>query len=443
MRKFYLFILFISVILSCNNIDSTEPSPLNAFIRFYEGPYSLTARSIEKIPDGFVILATMVSGSVSDPVIQTVLIETDEKGIRRGDFRYFNNIIGKSFKPIISNGSVEGYVIVGDKIVIDPLAEQAANVSISAMEILILNPVFGEVAKRSLSDKRELNDNHPVADDYFGASVTVSEDGSKIYLLGTFKKGIINQQSAPEEQLLFGLDNNLDSAWVKYYPLLGNTFLNSKSIHEDNGNIVWASAVADIQGDFTSSYVAIPFVPVNSFPVNYSMIGQNTSQLYLPSDIQPSSTPGFGFGVTGTYSSNTDGSEGNIFFLQVDAQGNIIPGSERFFDGEVSMEGEVTDKNASTVVDNGESLISTKDGGFAIVGTMTNTSTKDKDLMIIKVNAFGDKQWIKRFGASGDEVPISVKEADNGDLLICGTNTLGNYSTIFLMRTDSNGELKN
>ncbi len=442
MRKFYLFILFVSVVLSCNNIDSTEPSPLNSFIRFFEGPYSLTARSIEKIPGGFVILATMVSGSISDPVIQTVLIETDEKGARIGDLKIYDNIIGKSFKPL-TNGSVQGYIIVGDNIVINPLAEQAANVSISAMKVLVLNPSFGVIPEKSKSLFDRTPKDSPVIDDYYGASVTVSKDGSRVYLLGTFKKGIINQQSAPEEQLIFGLDENLDSAWVKLYPLLGNTFLNSKSIHERNGNIVWASAVAEIQGDFTSSYLAIPFVPENSFPSNYSMIGQNTSQLYLPKEIQPASTPELGFGVTGTYSFNIDGSTGNIFFLQVDVQGNVIPGTERFFDGVASIEGEVTDKNSSNVIDSGESIIGTRDGGFAIVGTTTNTSTKDKDLIIIKVNAFGDKQWIKRFGASGDEVPVSIKEADNGDLVICGTKTLGNYSTIFLMRMDSNGELKN
>jgi len=442
MKKLYLYLFIVSVVLSCKNIDSTEPSPLNSFIRFYEGPYSLTARSIEQVPGGFVILATMVSGSISSPVIQTVMIETDEKGKRIGDFKIFDNIIGKSFKPLLNNGTANGYIIVGDSIAIDPLAEQAANVSISSMEILILNNSFSELGRRRLSDKTAITDRHPVKDDYYGASVTIGDDG-KVYLLGTFKKGIINQQSAPEEQLLFGLTTSLDSGWVKYYPLLGNTFVNSKSIHERNGNIVWASAIANVQGDFTTSYVTIPFIPLNSNPINYSMIGQNSSQLYLPRDIQPSVSPELGYGVTGTYSFNIDGSSGNIFFLRVDAQGNIMNGIEKFFDGEVSVDGEVADKNLSTVIDSGDAIIGTRDGGFVIAGTTTNTSTKDKDLLLIKVNAFGDKQWIRRMGASGDEVPVTIRETDNGDLVICGTSTLGNYSTIFLMRTNSNGEINN
>jgi hypothetical protein len=326
----------------------------------------MSARAFEKIPGGFVILATMSSGTISDPIIQTVLIETDESGVRKGEYKIYDNIIGKSFKPIIKNGVTEGYIVIGDHIVIDPLAEQAANVSISSMEILILSSSFDEVVRRSLSDKQSISDSHPVKDDYYGGTITVTETG-KVILLGTFKKGIINQQSAPEEQLLFGLDSSLDSAWVKFFPLLGNTFVNSKSIHSINGNIIWASAVADIQGDFTSSYIAIPFVPENSFPSNYSMTGQNTQQLYLPSDIQPSMALS-GFGVTGTYSSNIDGSSGNVFFFKVDIHGNILPGTERFFDGTSTL----TDKNTSTVIDNGQTLTGTSDGGFVLAGTLTN-----------------------------------------------------------------------
>ena len=439
MRKFYLFIFSVSLLLACKNIEPEEPSPLNSFIRFYEGPYSMKAQGVEKIPGGFVILAVMTSGTISNPVIQTVIIETDEKGIKQRGSTY-NNIIGKSFKPIIKNGLVDRYIIVGDKIFIDPLQEQAANVSISSMEILVISNSLDSLTSKELSDKRAISASHPVKDDYYGASVTINKDG-EVILLGTFKKGIVNQQSAPEEQLLFGLTETLDSAWVKFLPLLGNTFLNSRSIQSDNKNIVWATAVADVQGDFTSSYVAIPFVQENSFPSNYSMIGENSPQLYLPRDIQPFASTDFGYGVTGTYSSNTDGSKGNIFFFKVDVYGNIILGSERFFDGETQIES--TNKNSSDILDGGEALIGTSDGGFALAGSFVNTSTTDKDIVLIKVNAFGDKQWSRTMGALGDQEPVAIRESNNGDLLICGTHTLGNYSTIFLMRTDRNGEVKN
>jgi hypothetical protein len=437
MRKFSLFIFFGILVWSCNNIDTEDPSPINSFIRFYEGPYSMQAQSVETIPGGFVVLATMTSGTVSNPIVQTILIETNEKGVRQRQ-EIYNDISGKSFKPIIKNGAVDQYIIVGSKVVINQSAAQVANVSISSMEILIVNSSLNEVVRKSLSDKKAISESHPVIDDYFGASVTIGKDG-EVVLLGTFKKGTIDQQNAPEEQLLFGLTSNLDSAWVKFYPLLGNTFINSRSIHTYNKNIVWATAVAEVQGDITSSYVAIPFVPEKKFPSNYSMIGETTEQLYIPKDIQPFSSPEFGYGVTGTYSDNKDGTKGNIFFFKVDAYGNILHSSEKFFDGIA----EVTDKNSSSVVDSGEALIGTRDGGFALAGTLTNTNTQDKDISLIKVNAFGERQWSKIMGAAGDQEPVAIRETESGDLLICGTHTLENYSTVFLVRTDRNGELKN
>ncbi|MBK7650984.1 MAG: hypothetical protein IPJ20_09880 [Flammeovirgaceae bacterium] len=87
--------------------------------------------------------------------------------------------------------------------------------------------------------------------------------------------------------MLFGLNASLDSAWVKFYPLLSNTYANAKSIHYSNGNIIWASAIADVQGDFTTSYVTVPFVKEQSVPVNFSTLGETTSQKFLPKDIQP------------------------------------------------------------------------------------------------------------------------------------------------------------
>jgi hypothetical protein len=271
-----------------------------------------------------------------------------------------------------------------------------------------------------------------------------------VIILGTYKVGVVNQQTAPEKQLLFALDNDLelDSAWFKTYDLLGNTYLNSKSIHYSNGKIIWASAIADIQGDFTFSYVTIPLVEEQSVFENFSHLGQTTLQLFIPSDIQPASSPAFGYGVVGTYSEQTDGLKGNMFFLRVDVNGNIIPGSDRYFDGIESFGVDITDvdKNTSAIVDNGEAITSTSDGGFVQAGTMTTNPEKGKggkDLFLVKVNAIGDVVWMKTMGGTGDEVPVSINETGTGDLLVCGTNTIDDYASVFLMKMDKNGEQKN
>lgn len=444
MRKSLLGIIGLAIIcVTCQNLDSADPSPRSTFVKFFEGPYSMTAAALEKVPGGFVIMANMTSLTPDSVLIQTVLIETDQHGVRAGDYHKFNNVIGKSFKPFISGELANGFIIVGDSVKIDPNVDQAANVSISSLAALILNSSYQETRRHYITDKQPLSPNHPVKDDYFGGSVNLTGNGEAI-ILGTFKKGIVNQQNSPEEQLLFGLSQSQDSSWFKTYPLLSNTYANAKSIHHSNGNIIWATAIADVQGDFTSSYLAIPFVQAQSVPINFSQAGETSTQLFLPSDIQPASSPAFGYGVVGTYSQVTDGSKGNIFFLRVDADGTIIPGSDRYFDGIGSFNTPTQDKNNSEIIDEGKVLTATSDGGFVLVGTMTTNPIKGnggKDLFLIKLNAVGDLQWIKTLGGPGDEVPAGVTEATNGDIIVCGTNTQGTYSSVFLMRTDRNGDL--
>ena len=135
-----------------------------------------------------------------------------------------------------------------------------------------------------------------------------------------------------------------------------------------------------------------------------------------------------------------------MFFLRVDAAGTIIPGSDRYFDGIDSFNNATQDKDNSKIIDEGKVLTATSDGGFVLVGTMATNPEKGnggKDLFLIKLNAIGDIQWIKTMGGAGDEEPAGVTEAANGDIIVCGTNTQGTYSSVFLMRMNRNGELTN
>lgn len=439
-NSFFLLIVFSCLLITCKNLDNADPSPRSTFTKFYEGPYSMETSALDKIPDGLVLLANTVTQTANGLIPQTVLIETDESGNQIGSFHTYDNIVSKSFKAVVSNGVVNGYIIVGDSTYVDPTAEQAANVVVSSLSVLLLNSSFQELRRIYIADKRAIGVGHPVKDDFFGESISLTSSGGAV-ILGTFKEGIVNQQNAPAEQLLFGLNNNLDSAWVKFYPLLSNTYANARSIHYSDGNIIWASAIADIQGDFTSSYVTVPFIKEQSVPVNFSTLGETTSQKFLPKDIQPAASPAFGFGVVGTYSENPDGSGGNIFFLRVGTNGSIIAGSDRYFDGSLSLTTPTLDKNTSAVIDEGEAITGTSDGGFVMVGTVQGNP--DNNLLIIKVNALGDLMWMKTFGGTGNEIPSYVTEASNGDIVLCGTNNLSGYSSAFIMRMDRNGDLKN
>lgn len=443
MRIAALIIVLSLAVVTCKNIDNADPSPRSTFIRFFEEAYGTTATSLEIIPDGYVILgnATVIDKVTDQSFTQTVVIQTDKNGNRMGEPFETKGGTGNAIKPLITNGAVSGYVIVGDSIYLDPLAEQAANVTVSSLRVLFLDANLKSVGKFVLTDTSPIAPNK-VRDDFSGVSVDITSDG-RVIILGTLKKGVVNQQSAPAEPFILALKKNFTLDWTRSYDLLGRTSQNSKSIHYANGKIIWASAIAQVQGDFTSSWVSIPVVDENSVFPNYSVIGQNSDQLFIPKDIQAAHSPGLGFGVVGTYSLETDGAKGNMFFLRVDASGSIIPGSDRYFD---AINLAVTDRTLSSIIDEGEAITSTIDDGFVVAGTTTTNPEKGnggKDIFLVKVNSFGDLVWIKTIGGAGDEVPSAIRETAEGDLLICGTNTLGDYASVFLMKTDKNGEVKN
>ena len=444
MRYFILLILALTVLWGCNNLEDANLANRKTFVHFFDEAYNMSASAIEVIPGGYMILGNRTVELADTTYTQTVLLEVDKNGNRVGDFHLYDGGTGKAFK-YINNVDFAGYVIVGDSIYTDPTAEQAANVTISSMRILVVNSTFDVVGKLLIADRKPISPANPIKTDFFGGAVSLTDNG--VVFLGSFKEGVVLQQAAPEKQLLFAVDNNLDSAWFKTYDLLGNTFANSKSVHYYDDHILWATSVLDIQGDFTSSYITIPYAAEGAGIDNNNSIGLTTTQSFIANDMQPANSSAL-YGVVGTYSQSTDGSGGNMFFFQVFANGNIVPGSDRYFDGIESFKSDSLDinKNFSSIVDTGEAITATKDGGFLLAGSFTTNPDKGKggeDILLIKVNFLGNLVWSKTYGGAGDETISAVTEASDGSLLICGTSDLGDYSSIFLMKTDSNGEIKN
>jgi hypothetical protein len=428
-----------ALLWSCNNLEDAPESNRRTFLKIFEGPYSITATDLELTPDGYAILGNM---KVTDDSTVTVVFRTDKNGNRATPYTYFTGGTGNSF-AYVDNGTFTGYIVVGDSIKSDPSSPIVANIDVASARVLILDANFQEITSRSLADTTE-SDNNPFITDFYGESVTVGADG-RIYLLGTYREGVSNQLQVPLKPFIFSLTNNLQRDWVRSYDLINRNYSNGRSIHAYNNKLFWASAIARVQGDFTFSYVSIPVVQDESTFVNYSLVGETTDQLFEPKDIQPAQNPAFGFGVVGTYSLATDGTQGNIFFLRTDANGNIISSSIKYFDAIGSANGDNVASDASQIIDHGESITATQDGGYALAGTFESNPDLGKglkDIIIIKLDAVGNTLWIKKFGGEGDDDVVTIKETTGGDLLICGTSTIGTYSTPILIKTDKNGEIK-
>ncbi len=109
-----------------------------------------------------------------------------------------------------------------------------------------------------------------------------------------------------------------------------------------------------------------------------------------------------GFAVVGYTSSKGSGGD-DLWVLKLDSSGDKT--WEKLFGGSYD--------------DTANSIVQTSDGGFAVMGTIQNTSSSDdKDLWLLKLNASGNKTWEKTFGGRGREYPKAIVQMSDGSFVI-------------------------
>ena len=159
---------------------------------------------------------------------------------------------------------------------------------------------------------------------------------------------------------------------------------------------------------------------------------------------------GFGQGWEQTFGGEDD-DWGNSVQQTLDG-GYIITGSTRSFetidkniyliktnengDEEWSQNYEVL------VIDNGNSVQQTSDGGYIISGHTRLEVTGDYDICLIKTDSNGNDEWIKTFGGDGNEMGFEVKQTFDGGYIVVGyTTSFSNESDVYIIKTDSNGNI--
>jgi hypothetical protein len=431
--KVYKYFFFIAgIAFACTNVDDASLSSRKTFIHVYEGPINITASDVIEVSDGFLILGNLIEEDGSQV---TLVVKTDLKGNQIGDINYYGGGSGKSIKPF-SNTNFTGYLIIGDSIKIDPNAAEVADIEIASARILALNQDLDSVISKTFKD----NANLTRKTDIKGAAITIKDDGGIVALITYEAFG------STIKPWLIALNNDLTMDWEYQFSGLVRDFVAGKSIHHFNSNTLMASSLLRQQGNFNERYVTIVKVEDYLTENNTQFIGESLDRSFSASDLQPASDIGFGFGVVGT-SSETDGTKKNMFFTHVESDGSLgDPIDTLFIDASL---GETSSK-VSAIEDTGEALTSTSDGGFILAGTMETSAVSGttigkggRDILLVKVNIAGTIVWKKLIGGVGDEVVNTIRETSDGGLLLCGTNTIGGYSTIFLIKTDRNGELKN
>jgi len=89
----------------------------------------------------------------------------------------------------------------------------------------------------------------------------------------------------------------------------------------------------------------------------------------------------------------------------------------------------------------GYDVIQTLDGGFAVAGHSRASGVDHTDIVLIKTDASGAKQWIRTYGSTADETAVSVRQTPDGGYLIGGTTKSygAGEKDAFVIKTDSGG----
>lgn len=87
-------------------------------------------------------------------------------------------------------------------------------------------------------------------------------------------------------------------------------------------------------------------------------------------------------------------------------------------------------------------IFQTCDGGIISFVNDDNKSKGGTDISVVKINAIGDIEWIKKYGANYNDNVINVIETNDGNFLVCGDISIQDnaWSKPYLLKIDTNGD---
>ncbi|MEO8085629.1 MAG: T9SS type A sorting domain-containing protein [Bacteroidota bacterium] len=111
----------------------------------------------------------------------------------------------------------------------------------------------------------------------------------------------------------------------------------------------------------------------------------------------------------------------------------------------LETEGQITFQKTygDSYYDYGRSISQTFDGGYIIVGLLSNPASGDPDLFILKTDANGDTVWTKIIGNASDDFANCVEQTTDSGFIILGAIGLGGagiYEDATLIKMNSNGD---
>jgi hypothetical protein len=434
-RKIYTIAILI-LLGSCTRFEDAEITERSTFVHFYSSAADYFGTVAEIDTDGGYILTGEVRKD--DGVTDALVIKTDSRGKK-----LWEKVIPKSVVNAIKPTG-NGYILVGDSVQLNPLDGEVHELVNTYARLMLMDGngnILGQHVTSGSILTRQNNEDVVLNIDYHGQAVTLDPSGN-IIMLGSYRIPGRNESSFVAA---YDPADISDSTWLMKYESLEHDYINANTVHvTPSSTIAWASKMHTPQQGLSRGFVSIPHVGPNSAPINHSLFGETDSRNHSVEDMQKSPV---GYCAIGTYA-ETSGLNANIYFIRIDGNLNVIPGSVRYIDGEELLlnnrllEGE--QRTTSTSYDEGLAITATSDG-FVLASALTGTplvGNGGKDILLVKLDAFGNLIWKKLIGGTGDEIISSIRETPDKGLLLFGTNTINGLSSMMLIKTDANGEIK-
>ncbi|PIP53668.1 MAG: hypothetical protein COX07_09470 [Bacteroidetes bacterium CG23_combo_of_CG06-09_8_20_14_all_32_9] len=88
----------------------------------------------------------------------------------------------------------------------------------------------------------------------------------------------------------------------------------------------------------------------------------------------------------------------------------------------------------------GRDVKQTNDGGYILTGVAGSMGAASCEMIILKTDSTGNKLWLKKYTGLGKAIGNSIVECENGNYLILGYTTLSAPDYLmYLVKTDANG----
>jgi hypothetical protein len=148
---------------------------------------------------------------------------------------------------------------------------------------------------------------------------------------------------------------------------------------------------------------------------------------YIEASVSLIQTSDGGYAITGLTKSFSAGGH-DVYVVKLDANGNL----------------QWTKTIGGPESEEGNSLIQTSDGGYAITGFTKSFGTGELDVYLVKLDANGNLQWTKTIGGPKIEVGISLIQTSDGGYAIAGITTSfgAGGADVYVVKLDANGNLQ-